>query len=447
MRGELWIHRSQLVHAEFGDRQGQAALQAMRELPRGTFRFQKGRTSLQTLQLGLYHPQLITTGTSSDELQDPADSSSSSGGAEDEAASVLEPNGMAGSEYSPLLNGSAISGDPQELPLIAPSPHTPPSTQTVLALMAESADPGPGASAYAPSSVSNFSWQSARGKERSLMPVETSTLYGAELSLADWLAGLPSNGSSSAPEEVQKKEWSSSLAEEALSAEANFSRVSFADCELLSPVVAADVTSGVHSEWPKVLPPISTPIDASQTAPMTIPLSGDTYIDDPSQQAVQQGNEQAVEQSSEQCWQQLCVSDISPPSKQEQESPMAVNASTVKEVLARTELTIEGFIGAAVADSDSGMCLGAVGGAGVLNVEVAAAGNTEVVRSKRKAMKALNLRDEIEDILISLGKHYHLIRPLRSRPAVFIYLAVDRARANLAMARYALADAERDLSA
>ncbi|MFO0577579.1 MAG: hypothetical protein U1A78_26545 [Polyangia bacterium] len=124
---------------------------------------------------------------------------------------------------------------------------------------------------------------------------------------------------------------------------------------------------------------------------------------------------------------------------------MAVTSSTVKEVLAKLEQNVEGFLGAAVADSDSGMCLGWLGGAGVLNIEVAAAGNTEVVRAKRKIMKTLNLRDEIEDMLISLGKQYHLIRPLRARPSLFIYLAVDRTRANLAMARFALVDAERDV--
>lgn len=129
----------------------------------------------------------------------------------------------------------------------------------------------------------------------------------------------------------------------------------------------------------------------------------------------------------------------------QQEDTMAVTASSVKEALSKLEMTCEGFIGAAVADSDSGMCIGSTGGAGIMNLEVAAAANTEVVRAKRKAMKTLGLRDEIEDILITLGKQYHLVRPLRTRPHIFIYLAVDRGRANLAMARYALADVERDL--
>jgi hypothetical protein len=44
-----------------------------------------------------------------------------------------------------------------------------------------------------------------------------------------------------------------------------------------------------------------------------------------------------------------------------------------------------------VVDSSSGMMLSAVGGGQSLNVEIAAAGNTEVVRAKRKTMKSLSL--------------------------------------------------------
>ncbi|AKU93498.1 hypothetical protein AKJ09_00162 [Labilithrix luteola] len=105
---------------------------------------------------------------------------------------------------------------------------------------------------------------------------------------------------------------------------------------------------------------------------------------------------------------------------------------------------IDGFIGAALVDSESGMLLGQEGG-GTINLEVAAAGNTEVVRAKRKAMNSLNLKDGIEDMLITLGRQYHLIRPLRSRGTIFFYLALDRSRANLAMARLTLADVEKDL--
>jgi predicted regulator of Ras-like GTPase activity (Roadblock/LC7/MglB family) len=104
---------------------------------------------------------------------------------------------------------------------------------------------------------------------------------------------------------------------------------------------------------------------------------------------------------------------------------------------------MDGFIGACLVDSDSGMVLGMEGGAGAINLEVAAAGNTEVVRAKRKTMKALSLKDGIEDILITLGKQYHLIRPLESNDALFLYVALNRASANLGMARMQLKSFEK----
>ncbi|MEZ4362882.1 MAG: hypothetical protein R3B48_22010 [Kofleriaceae bacterium] len=118
--------------------------------------------------------------------------------------------------------------------------------------------------------------------------------------------------------------------------------------------------------------------------------------------------------------------------------------STAKESLSMLS-ELEGFLGACIVDSNSGMMLGATGSSGELNLELAAAGNTEVVRAKLKTLKTLNLNDSIEDILITLGRQYHLLRPLSSNRALFIYLALDRKRANLALARHQLTAAENGL--
>ncbi len=148
---------------------------------------------------------------------------------------------------------------------------------------------------------------------------------------------------------------------------------------------------------------------------------------------------------------QFTVEDASPPTTRTSTTTTTTTTTTtedtmnIKDSLAKLN-QLDGFIGAALVDSDSGMLLGAEGGGSVINLEVAAAGNTEVVRAKRKAMTNLALKDGIEDILITLGKQYHLIRPLRARPAIFFYVAVDRSRANLAMARIALADVEKELT-
>jgi hypothetical protein len=118
--------------------------------------------------------------------------------------------------------------------------------------------------------------------------------------------------------------------------------------------------------------------------------------------------------------------------------------STLKESLEHLS-GVDGFIGACIVDSNSGMMLGSLGGGGVVNLEAAAAGNTEVVRAKRKTMKALGLHDSIEDILITLTKQYHLIRPVTVRDGLFLYLVLDRSKANLALGRQMLMDTEKML--
>lgn len=103
-------------------------------------------------------------------------------------------------------------------------------------------------------------------------------------------------------------------------------------------------------------------------------------------------------------------------------------------------LTVDGAMAAAVVDSSSGMLLGKAGSG--LDLDVAAAGNTEVVRAKLKTMRSLGLDEAIEDILITLTTQYHIIRPLSSTPEVFIYLVLDSAKSNLALARLKVKEAD-----
>ncbi|MBV9495056.1 MAG: hypothetical protein JOZ54_12475 [Acidobacteria bacterium] len=118
--------------------------------------------------------------------------------------------------------------------------------------------------------------------------------------------------------------------------------------------------------------------------------------------------------------------------------------ANVKESLEKI-MQSEGAVGACVVDSSSGMMLGSIGGGAGLNIEIAAAGNTEVVRAKRKTMRSLNLNDQIEDILITLGKQYHIIRLCASNDALFIYVVLDKTRSNLAMARIQLGEIEKNM--
>ena len=73
------------------------------------------------------------------------------------------------------------------------------------------------------------------------------------------------------------------------------------------------------------------------------------------------------------------------------------------------------------------MALGTLGGSKDFDLDVAAAGNTDVVRAKLRTMEHLGIKDEIEDILITLGDQYHLIRLIKARGTngLFLYLVLD----------------------
>ena len=119
------------------------------------------------------------------------------------------------------------------------------------------------------------------------------------------------------------------------------------------------------------------------------------------------------------------------------------------EVALKEAMSIDGALGACLVDWESGMSLGAMGGGKYLDLDVAAAGNTELVRAKMRTMESLRLDDAIEDILITLGKQYHLVRLLkgaRNAQGLFLYLVLDRSRSNLALARHTLKRIESEIS-
>ncbi len=118
-------------------------------------------------------------------------------------------------------------------------------------------------------------------------------------------------------------------------------------------------------------------------------------------------------------------------------------SSTMAKISLEPLRSLDGYVASALVDTESGMLLASDGTS--VNLEVAAAGNAEVVRAKRKVANNLKLNDTIEDILISLTKQYHIIRPLESNPKLFLYIVLDRTKSNLAMARHELRTFEKSL--
>lgn len=110
---------------------------------------------------------------------------------------------------------------------------------------------------------------------------------------------------------------------------------------------------------------------------------------------------------------------------------------------------VNGFIAVAVTEIESGLSFGNLTVDPSFDPELAAAYNLEVVKAKLNAVKALNLNQNIEDILITLSNQIHII-DISPNKKFMIYLAADASKANLGMTRAILrkhkADVEKNLA-
>jgi predicted regulator of Ras-like GTPase activity (Roadblock/LC7/MglB family) len=112
-----------------------------------------------------------------------------------------------------------------------------------------------------------------------------------------------------------------------------------------------------------------------------------------------------------------------------------VAAPAVETLLAQMR-RIDGFVLACLVDADSGMVLGAVREDDSMSVPVAAAGAADLVSVLSLMTGRLALRGDLEDLIVTLGSHYHLIRVLPAGPAgqPVLLVTLERPTANLAMA-------------
>jgi hypothetical protein len=116
--------------------------------------------------------------------------------------------------------------------------------------------------------------------------------------------------------------------------------------------------------------------------------------------------------------------------------------SNVTESLERL-VELAGAQCAALVDSNTGMVLGHAGSD--VGLDIAAAANTEVVRAQLKSLGTLGSADVIDDIIITLSTQFDIVRPLASNPSIFVYLAMDKNKSNMALARYKVAECEGQL--
>jgi len=101
---------------------------------------------------------------------------------------------------------------------------------------------------------------------------------------------------------------------------------------------------------------------------------------------------------------------------------------------------IEGFQLAGLIDASTGMVLASAGSQDDISLPVAAAGVTDLAGLLSLLAGELACGDEVEDVVVTFEHHLHLIRMVRptASQTMILMVILDRARANLAMARRAI---------
>ncbi len=107
-------------------------------------------------------------------------------------------------------------------------------------------------------------------------------------------------------------------------------------------------------------------------------------------------------------------------------------------------MTQRGSVSCAIVDIETGECLSQCGVAVSGTLETAGLVNARMLRAKLRMVEEHH-HESIEDILITLDRHFHVIRLIHigsATPNMFIYLILDRSVSNLAFARRKLAAIE-----
>lgn len=105
---------------------------------------------------------------------------------------------------------------------------------------------------------------------------------------------------------------------------------------------------------------------------------------------------------------------------------------------------VPGYVAVTITEVSTGVCYVSNSEKKDFDPEIASAYNLEVVKAKQNAIKALGLKSNIQDILITLNNQIHII-DLSENGEYFIYLAVDSSKANLGMTRALLKKYKKDV--
>jgi len=124
--------------------------------------------------------------------------------------------------------------------------------------------------------------------------------------------------------------------------------------------------------------------------------------------------------------------------------PAALEARAVARQL-RALMHTDGVLGCALVDATDGDLLAGESRDAGTDLARAAAALAPVLRAHRLASHAMGLPESLDEVSVVNGGVCHLMRPLQHRPNQFLFARIDRSHANLALLKFKLAEAERNL--
>lgn len=130
------------------------------------------------------------------------------------------------------------------------------------------------------------------------------------------------------------------------------------------------------------------------------------------------------------------------------DSRPAVSVDGERAARALTEmLRTDGLLGCAVVDSVSGFVLAREQrDAMPVDLDVAAAACAQVLRAQRQAARSMGLAEPVEELIVIAGARQQVLRVVAKSPDLFLFALLDKQRTNLALARFRLMEAEKNLA-
>lgn len=116
----------------------------------------------------------------------------------------------------------------------------------------------------------------------------------------------------------------------------------------------------------------------------------------------------------------------------EDQGPAPLSPAVTLGILSRLERTVEGFLGAAIIDQETGTVVHSI--EVQHNLREVSESSAEVLRATKRTLEKLHLDEGVEDILLTAGDDLFILRPVC--PRLFVYVVTDRRRANLALSRH-----------